>query len=270
MVAVQADPASQRALRLFLVSLVVLATTAYLPIVRAGSLGALGGFALPLIMWTPGLSALVAAVVCFRSLAPCGLAIRGQAWLWLLAAWILPAVYTLVIYLPLDALGIVSLGKPHLTVDFLLVGLGKSLLFAMGEELGWRGLLTPLMIRRLGFWRGNLLIGILWAVYHFPAILFAGYARSAHQLYGMSVFTVTVILLTVFLGASRVLSGSVWPAALFHACHNNLFLHLFDPIKERSPAAGLLVGEQGVLLTAVMALLATIGWRTFRRQDPVS
>lgn len=58
-------------------------------------------------------------------------------------------------------------------------------------------------------------------------------------------FTISVVLLGVALGASRMLSGSLWPAALFHATHNNLFLHVLDPVKKTSPAAAWLISEQG-------------------------
>lgn len=259
------ETASRRARLLFVALLIVFATAAYVPILRAGSLRALGGLALPLIMWAPGVSAIIASVVCFRSLRPCGFAIYRRTWVWLLAGLAAPAAYTAAVYLPLQASGIVRLGGPHLTTDFLIVGFGQSLLFATGEEIGWRGFFTPLMTNRFGFLRANLAIGAIWAIYHFPAILFAGYGHSASALFGLAAFTVTVIFLSIFLGAARILSGSLWPAAFFHAAHNLLFLHVFDPVEKKSPAAAWLIGEQGALLCVVMAALAATGVLLQRR-----
>ena len=260
------EETNRRAIRLFLVLLVILATAAYAPILHAGSLRALGGLALALIMWAPGVSAILVSIVCFRSLAPCGFSIHRKAWPWLVVAWVIPALYTAAVYLPLDILGIVTLGGPRLTGEFLIVGGGQSLLFATGEEIGWRGFFTPLMARRFGFLPGSVAVGVIWAIYHVPAMLFAGYARSPHPLFGMTAFTATVVLLSVFLGALREESASLWPAAVFHASHNSLFLHFFDPVQPTSPAAVWLIGEQGVLLTLVMLVLASIGMLIYSRQ----
>ncbi len=260
------EAVARRARKLFLALVVVLTTAVYVPIIRAGSLGALGGLALPLIMWAPGIAGMIASLLCYRSLRPCGFAIHRRTWSWLLAAWVIPAAYTLLIYVPLGALGVVSLGPPNLTVDFLIIGLGQSLLFATGEEIGWRGFFTPLMTARYGFLRGNIFVGAVWAAYHYPAILFGGYGFSANLVFGMLAFTLTVICLSIFLGASRLRSGSMWPAALFHAVHNNLFLHFFDPVKRTSTAAAWLAGEQGLLLCVVMLALAGAGLTLYRRE----
>jgi membrane protease YdiL (CAAX protease family) len=258
--------ASRRARLLFVVLLLVLTTAAYVPILLAGTLRALGGLALPLIMWAPGISAIISSAVCFRSLKPCGFAVYRRTWIWLLAGLAVPAAYTAAVYLPLEATGIVRLGGPHLTTDFLVVGFAQSLLFATGEEIGWRGFFAPLMATRFGFLRGNVAIGGIWALYHFPAILFAGYGGSANELFGLATFTITVIFLSVFLGTTRILSGSLWPAAFFHAAHNLLFLHVFDPMEQTSRTAAWLVGEQGALLCLVMATLAATGLSLQRRK----
>jgi membrane protease YdiL (CAAX protease family) len=260
-----ADGGGRRSLALFAALLVVLVTAAYVPILRERSLGALGGLAVPLLMWAPGLAAIVTSLVCHRSLAPCGVGVERRSWPWLLASLALPVAYTALVYLPLETAGVVRLGGPHLTFDFLVLGLGQSMLFATGEEIGWRGFLSPIMTARLGLVRGNAAVGVVWALYHFPAILFAGYGAGHQAAFGMVAFSLTVTLLSVFLGAARHLSGSMWPAAVFHATHNLIFLHVFDPIERLTPAAGWLVGELGALLCVVMAALAFVGWRLARR-----
>jgi hypothetical protein len=39
------------------------------------------------------------------------------------------------------------------------------------EEIGWRGLLTPLMVSRFGFTGGAILAALIWAAWHMPLIL---------------------------------------------------------------------------------------------------
>jgi uncharacterized protein len=247
-----------RALRVFAVLLVTLCAAVYVPIVRAGSLGALNGFALPLLMWAPGLSAILTSATVYRSAQPLGLRIDLRTLKWIALAIAIPVAYTLLIYPPLAALGIVTLGSQNWNFNFLVIGLGVSLIFSTGEELGWRGFLAPLMVRRFGFRRANLIIGLAWAVYHVPAIFFTSYGRSAHLYYGLAMFTITVMALSYVLAWMRLSSASMWPAAFFHAEHNNTFLHLFDPMKRNAPYTDYLVGELGVLLAIVMSALAVL------------
>jgi membrane protease YdiL (CAAX protease family) len=265
-----ADPkpadVERRALGTFGALLLVFATVAYLPIMEAGALDALGGWALPLIMWAPGIAALTTSLWRFRSLYPLGLGGTRRTPVWLIVGLLLPLAYTLAIYLPLAALGIVELGRRNFEVEFLTLGLLQSLLFATGEELGWRGLAAPLLARRLGFLRGQIVLGAVWYLYHVPAIVFAGYGGDGPRLFGHLMFLTSVVALTVFLGWSRIQSESVWPAALFHASHNCVFLHLFDPMKRLSPAAPWLVGELGALLAFVLVLLAVMAARAQARQ----
>jgi uncharacterized protein len=49
-----------------------------------------------------------------------------------------------------------------------------ALIFAVGEELGWRGYLQGLLIQRLGLSKGIICLGLLWSVWHLPLLL-AGY-----------------------------------------------------------------------------------------------
>jgi hypothetical protein len=105
----------------------------------------------------------------------------------------------------------------------------------------------------------------VWVLFHVPAIFLAGYGHSQHVVFGLAMFSVTVVALSFVLGFLRVASASVWPAALFHAEHNNSFLHLFDPMKRVSPSAGYLIGEMGALLAIVMVVLAVVTSRAVPR-----
>jgi hypothetical protein len=59
-------------------------------------------------------------------------------------------------------------------VSFVLqgpvAGLTINALAALGEELGWRGLLLR-ELSPLGFWRVSLLAGLVWGIWHAPLIV---------------------------------------------------------------------------------------------------
>ena len=51
------------------------------------------------------------------------------------------------------------------------------------EELGWRGYILDRLEERLGPWLGNLVLAVIWAVWHVPLIFIPGtsqrFARSS-------------------------------------------------------------------------------------------
>ena len=57
----------------------------------------------------------------------------------------------------------------QIAISFTLGPLINTL-FALGEELGWRGFLLPSLLP-LGQWRAILMSGLIWGVWHAPAIL---------------------------------------------------------------------------------------------------
>ncbi len=256
-----------RALLLFFGLMFCFAAIAYIPIVKSGSLKALGEFALLLLMWSPGFAGIITALVMFRSVRPLGLSGNGKLLFWAVLCLLLPVAYTLLIYPTLEVFGLVSLGKDH-SVSFFVFVFWPTLLTSLGEELGWRGFAAPVMARCLGFQLGQTLLGIIWFVYHLPALLLTDMGKSPHMVFGNGMFLISVVALSIFLGWVREQSNSVWPCAFFHASHNLIFLHLFDPIKLRDASSTRLVGEQGLLLALVLAPLGVYAFLASRKHKP--
>jgi membrane protease YdiL (CAAX protease family) len=245
----------RRALALFAALTVVFCTAAYIPMLTGGGLGALGGFALIGLMWSPGVAGVLTSLVIYRSLGPVGLLGNRRAPFLIAACIAIPIAYGLLIKLGLASTGWIGLAPELLPRTLLLIGLFVSLKTALGEELGWRGLAAPVLERLFGFVPGQLALGLIWFLYHLPLLLTSDYGKSAHPLFGNAMFLVAVIGMSLFLGWVRRQSGSVWPCALLHASHNLVFLHLFDPLVPVDAAAGWLVGEQGVLFACAQVLL---------------
>ena len=73
-------------------------------------------------------------------------------------------------------------------------GLLIGILFALAEEIGWRGLLVPELARLTSFTRTALLSGGIQAVWHWPFVLFAGFSSATPSWFALSVLTITVTL----------------------------------------------------------------------------
>src|SRR3989339_531621 len=55
-------------------------------------------------------------------------------------------------------------------IQTILAGATINAFFALGEEIGWRGLLLHEW-KHLGFWKCSLLTGVIWGLWHLPLIL---------------------------------------------------------------------------------------------------
>jgi CAAX protease family protein len=142
-----------------------------------------GSYVLP-FMWCPGLAALITKIVRDRSL-------RGLGWGWgrtryFLIAYGLAIALCLLPYLfvwfafdafsrsqfieVLSKAGLPSAlrGRAGLLLVVLVISPLTGLISSAGEEIGWRGFLVPRMHALVGFTSTSLLVGLIWAAWHYP------------------------------------------------------------------------------------------------------
>lgn len=234
-------------------------------------------------MWAPGIAAIVANRKVDRApLSQLGIIHIGdpRAYLW---AWLVPPLLAIATGLLTWLLGA---GQPDFAltalrqaitqapggeqvspemVVALQVSLGLTLgplfnsLFALGEELGWRAYLLPKLMP-LGAGRAILVSGIIWGVWHWPAIL-QGHNYPGHPYLGMLLMVVFCVLFGAFLSWLYLRTGSAWAPALGHGSLNAvaglplLFI----------PQVDLAIGGSPASLIGWIPLLALVGWLVWRR-----
>lgn len=94
--------------------------------------------------------------------------------------------------------------------------------FAAGEEIAWRGLLQGFLIERLGVWKGILLLGIIWSMWHLPIQLF-GYNYPENPIVGSLIISPLILIgYSFFMGWLTVYSKSFIPAAIAHGAGNGI------------------------------------------------
>lgn len=264
-----ASPRLKGELATFLLLTFGLSSIFYVVFARAKSLGAGDGLYVPMLMWCPGISALVTRLLFQRNL-------RGEGWMpgpirYLLAGYALPLAYAVCAY---GAVWIFDFGRVDLSrfhanpLRFLTVGLAMSLAFALGEELGWRGFLVPKLAEHFTFARTAIVSGIIWASWHMPLIIFADYNGGTPTLYSIACFAVMVVGISFPLAWLRLKSGSVWPAALLHASHNLFIQGFFDTVTVDAGVTKYLLSEFGAVLAITAAITGFLFWR-LDRSKPV-
>jgi membrane protease YdiL (CAAX protease family) len=158
-------------------------------------------------------------------------------------------------------------GSP-ITATFLLgipvfatFGAVRSIASALGEEIGWRGFLLPRLTGKFGWRIGCLVSGCIWAVWHYPLLLFADYNSGTPKAFALACFTLMVIADAYILGWLRLRSKSLWPCAMLHATHNLFIQGIFDRSTTQSGQALYVTTEFGFGLIITTAITAFILWR---------
>lgn len=252
-------------LTVFFAILTVLCGIFYTLIVSAGTLQAAGGLYTLGLMWSPGISALITQRVFRGSLEDMGW--KPGKIRFLVISYVLPLLYGLPIYaavwliLPQE---VVWSAFPSIffIVVFATWGVLIGCLSAAGEEIGWRGFLAPRLAARLGYKRSSLLMGIIWAVYHMPAVILADYnAKGAPIWFGLLCFTILVMGITFAFNWLRLASGSVWTAVLLHASHNLYIQGVFDPTVAGGTYAPYITGEFGAGVALGGVIVGLVFWK---------
>lgn len=103
-----------------------------------------------------------------------------------------------------------------LASQLLIFPLGMLLTF--GEEFGWSYLLPKLL--PLGLWRGLLISGVIWGVFHAPFTLQGYHYPGMPGGLAVLAFTIASVLFGALLGWLRLTAGSIWPAVVAHGAAN--------------------------------------------------
>jgi membrane protease YdiL (CAAX protease family) len=273
----------QKKIYFFLFLTFMFSLFSYVPIISAGTLNTQDGLFVLTMMWSPGLAAILTQFIATRSLR--GLGWRPGSVRWLGTAFILPILYALPVYTFtwLTGLGrfpnpsrITSLAEKYsspnvamtvaiFVVISLTVDMVGPLILALGEEIGWRGLFVPELAKTTGFTKTALISGIVWAAWHMPAIFLADYNSSGTpNLYSAANFAVLIVAISFPFAWLTLKSGSLWPAVVLHAFHNQIVQGIFDKLTGNTGITPYIIGEFGIGLALTGLVVGYIFWRMRR------
>ena len=137
------------------------------------------------------------------------------------------------------------------------------MLFAMFEEWGWRGYLEPrLAALNIPDTRRHLIVGVIWAIWHFPLIFSTAYTEIGYVTF-LPIFVLGVTLAAIVYGQLRKISGTVWTAVLLHGIGNAFAWALLQSklitLNNKLVAN---IAPEGILM---MLLWAALGWWMLKR-----
>ncbi|MBX7109013.1 MAG: CPBP family intramembrane metalloprotease [Chitinophagales bacterium] len=279
---------SIRAILTFLLITFSLSAAFYLLIIHTGKIGSGFGLYVTGLMWCPGLSALITSRILNRKISLLGWQwgnTRLQVW-----SYLVPFLYALIAYSVIWAVGwggfynhdyvkavTDNFGFGTLptavTIAFFFIlgalyGLPSSCATALGEEIGWRGFLVPELYKKLGYTKTAIVAAIIWALWHYPILLFADYNSGTSACYALSCFTAMVIGLSFIFTWFRLRSGSLWTGVLLHGSHNLFIQMIFTPLTADTGNTKYYVDEFGAVLPVVCLLFAVYFWTKRHQLSP--
>jgi membrane protease YdiL (CAAX protease family) len=221
----------------------------------AGGLYALGG------MWSPGIAAFITAAV-FRK------KIRNFGWHWgktRYQIWsiLIPFLYCLIGYgfVWVSGVGDLIPEKIMPRLAALPLGFAATCIAALGEEIGWSGLLVPQVAETYGHRAAALTRGIAWSIWHFPMIIAGVYSNESPVWFNLVCFTILLTGTSFVFTWFRLKSGSLWTGMFLHASHNEFIQSVFTPITSATTITAYFIDEFGAALAFLAVILAVIFWK---------
>ena len=231
------------------------------------------------MMYTPGISAIITAIIFQDRIGNFGWKL-GKA-RFLMYSYLLPIVVSLVGY------GLVWITKfsdftTEQVINYkwarmlgfdlpapFIVGLFSKMILAsfltiipvFGEEVGWSGFLTPKLRKVLSIPVTSVLVGVYWAVWHFPAIIGGFYGTGTPLWVALPGFTLVLVGASFNRTVLIEKSKSLWVGVILHTSHNVILMSMFNEMTVDKGYANYLVSEKGVFLGFVYILVAIVFWK---------
>jgi membrane protease YdiL (CAAX protease family) len=136
-------------------------------------------------------------------------------------------------------------------------------LLAIGEDVGWRGLLVTRLAEVAGPRTVVLVGGLIWSAFHWPLILvLGGTPTGVSEWWAVLWFTVGTTALGAVLAAMQLHWG-LWPGVLAHAVVNAALYHVVEPLTEDTGRASWFATETGMVHGLVLVVAAAVFLRFF-------
>lgn len=232
------------------------------------------------VMWVPAFAAFITCGLCGVDAKTLGWRWPGPRWLAL--AYLVPLIYTLPVYVVTwlvlrgsfdlstfmrGVAGSYNLGDSPVFGTFVIgmpllltVGMIGGITWALGEEIGWRGFLLPRIESRIGYTGASMVVGLIWAVWHYPGLLFGTYNAGTNPIYAVACFTLMVVAMSFAIGWLRLRTRSIWPCAMLHASHNTFVQGIFDPLTADTGPSRYMTTEFGAGMAIVIAVTGYLFW----------
>ena len=255
---------------IFLSLLIIFSGISYLLISQSEDPNVYDGPVTLLLVYCPLLAAIITKLITDRNIRKLGWKLGEVKYLLLSLA--IPVIYGIVVY------GFAWVTKIGVVRDHFKIGLGSGLpvsldflifcifglltraIGAFGEEVGWRGFLTPRLYKLTNMTTASVIIGLIWVIWHIPLILMTNYG-GGFSAFKLLIFTTGLVSISFVLTWLRIRSGSLWIGVFMHASNNFFIQNVFDQIFTEEGGKSYFLTEMGIGICICAIVLAFVFWK---------
>lgn len=148
------------------------------------------------------------------------------------------------------------------TIQAVTIAPFLNMLFALGEEIGWRGAMYPYLKEIFGVTKGRIVGGTIWGCWHWPAMILAGYEYGKEYVgapvLGPIIFCLCTAAMGILLDYVYEKTGTIWMPSLMHGAINAFTIFAYMSKPEYADKAILGPAYIGIISMIPMVVLAGI------------
>lgn len=146
-------------------------------------------------------------------------------------------------------------------ISKLVLGSVIISILTLGEEIGWSGFLIPKLLKITSIPVTSVIVGLTWAIWHYPAIIGGLYGYGAPLPLALIGFTLVLIGNSLFTSYFVSKSKSLWPGVIIHTSHNVITMGILFDLTVKSKYAAYFVSESGIITAIVYVVGAMLFYR---------
>lgn len=140
--------------------------------------------------------------------------------------------------------------------------------FILAEEIGWSGFLTPKLLKLTSIPKTSLIVGLYWALWHYPAIIGGVYGYGTPLWISLPGFTLVILGLSFFRSYFVSKSKSLWTGVLLHISQNLVLVGIFYDFTVKTKTAAYFVSETGIITGVTAIVVAILFWKFIKKHRP--
>ena len=139
----------------------------------------------------------------------------------------------------------------------------------LGEEIGWSGFITPKLLKITSVPITSLIVGVFWAVWHFPAIIGGFYGNGTPLWIALPGFTLVIVGYSFIRTVLVAKSKSLWTGVVLHSSGNVILMGIFFEMTVRKGYAAYIISETGIFTGIVCLAVALAFMKLMMNKSPV-
>lgn len=237
------------------------------------------------MMWVPGISAILTSIITKENIKSYGWKPGKAKYLgW---AYIMPFVIAIIAYGFVWLSGIADFTPDEVknyrwarfigfetpapfwvgfTTKAVLYTISLSML-TLGEEIGWSGFLTPKLLKSKSIPVTGLLMGLLWSIWHYPAIIAGIYGFNSPLWIALPGFSLVLIGNSLIKTTLIAKSKSLWTGVLLHSSHNIILMSMFWEMTVKTKNTSIWVSETGIITAIVYLVIGFLFWKWMDKNE---